>query len=184
MRTRADLLVFVSLVSAHPVFAQGAGNPDRPVKPAAGGCPAISVGNPHGNYIVPGSLGDIRYKNGLTMDAFAPKGEPRPAAVIIHGSRGNKRGFVTRLHEHAIKAGYAWFAPDFTNEADVAEGLRFIRCPGRFNITDRLVLIGEGSGAQLALNLAASSAAAGVVTVGGNFARQDVRRRSPRFPCS
>src|SRR5262249_53173289 len=42
------------LLCAWSVFAQ----------PAPGKCPAISIGNPDGNYIVPGSLGDIPYKPG------------------------------------------------------------------------------------------------------------------------
>jgi alpha-L-fucosidase 2 len=155
-------LLFLSLLTAHPALAQSQARPGA-------ACPAISVGNPQGNYITPGSLGDIPYKGRLTMDVYAPQGDPRPAAVIIHGSRGNKRGFVTRLYEQAAKAGYAWFAPDFTNTADVLAALQFIRCPGRFNITRRLVLIGEDTGAGIALNLTAMGALDGVATVGAKL---------------
>jgi acetyl esterase/lipase len=153
-------MILLWIFSAHHVCAQSATAPT---------CAPLIVRNPHGNYIIPGSLGDIQYGNGLTMDAYAPPGEPRPAAVIIHGNHGNKRGFITRLMEHATKAGYAWFAPDFRNEADVAEALRFIRCQGRFNISGRMVLIGEDTGAQIALNLAGPARAAGVATVGARL---------------
>ena len=174
MKPSPILCIFVWLVFSIPANAQ------RAVKPATGGCPAISVGNPHGNYIVPGSLSDIRYKNDLAMDAFAPQGEPRPAAVIIHGNHGNKRGFITRLMEHAAKAGYAWFAPDFTNEPDVGEAIRFIRCPGRFNISERMVLIGEDTGAQIALHLASQARSSGVVMVGARLDPAD--RQTPGVP--
>jgi alpha-L-fucosidase 2 len=116
------------------------------------------------------------------MDAFAPKGDPRPAAVIIHGSRGNKRGFVTRLYEQAAKAGYSWFAPDFRNKADIVAALQFIRCPGRFNIANRLVLIGEDTGAQIALDIAAANSVAGVVTVGAKLAGAANHTAKPNVP--
>jgi alpha-L-fucosidase 2 len=167
MTVKVYLLAAVCVLSAEPALAQ------RPP------C-AVEVGNPHGNYIVPGSLGDVRYKNGMSMDVYAPKGDPRPAAVIIHGDHGNKRGFITRLMDHADKAGYAWFAPDFTNEADVAAAIEFIRCPGRFNITGHIVLIGEDSGAQIALHLAGPSGAARVVTIGAKLDRADLH--APRLP--
>jgi alpha-L-fucosidase 2 len=145
-------------------------------------CPAIAPGNLHGNYIVPGSLGDIPYSGALTMDAYAPKGEPRPAALVIRGARGSKRGFVTRLYEQAARAGYAWFAPDYATAEDVGRALRFIRCPGRFNITNRMVLIGEDSGAQIALDLASAGGIAGVVTVGAKLTRDDGVKTPPGVP--
>src|SRR5690349_4740446 len=118
------------------------------------------------NYIVPGALGDVPYHGRWTMDLYAPKCEPRPAAIIIHGSRGNRRGYISRLCEQATRAGYAWFAPDYGSEADVGEALRFIRQPNRFNLESRLVLIGEDTGARIALNLASRERVAGVATVG------------------
>jgi len=84
-----------------------------PLFPAAKTCPAPVAGNPDGNYVVPGSLGDIPYKPGLALDAYAPAGPPRPAALVIRGSRGNRRGYVTSVYEQLTRDGYAWFAPSF-----------------------------------------------------------------------
>lgn len=131
----------------------------------AGSCPALVIGNPDGNYIVPGSVGDIRYQAGLTMDAYAPPGNPRPAAVVIRGSRGDKRGYVTSVYEQLARDGYAWFAPNFRNAEDVAAAVGFIRCPGRFNITGKIVLIGDDTGAQIALQIASRGGIAGVVAL-------------------
>jgi acetyl esterase len=130
-------------------------------------CPAPLVGNPDGNYIVPGSLGDVAYGNGLTMDVYAPAGDPRPAALVIHGSRGDKRGYITSIYEQLTRDGYAWFAPNFKSaDEDVAAALEFIRCRGRFNISRKLVVIGDDTGAQTALKLASAGGIAGVITVG------------------
>jgi acetyl esterase len=137
-------------------------------KGIAANCPAPVVGNPDGNYIVPGSMGDIPYKTSLTLDAYAPAGNPRPAALLIHGSRGDKRGYITSLYEQLTRDGYAWFAPNFKHaDEDVAAALAYIRCPGRFNITDKIILIGDHTGAQTALKLASAGGVSGVVTVGG-----------------
>lgn len=142
----------------------------RPRAVAQGGACPPAVGDPEGNYIIPGSLGGIVYREGLALDAYAPAGEPRPAAVVIHGSQGDRRGFVTRLYEQLTRAGYAWFAPEYRDAEDVAEALRFIRCPGRFNLSGRVVLIGEDTGAGIALDLAARGGIAGVATVGAKLA--------------
>src|SRR5437016_158922 len=91
--------------------------------------------SPLGNYIQPGVLGDVPYSNGHTLDAYAPAGQPRPAAVIIHGRDGNKRTHITPLFELLDRAGYAWFSVDYNSESDVVEAIRFIRCPGRFNVS-------------------------------------------------
>jgi alpha-L-fucosidase 2 len=128
-------------------------------------CP-LPAGDPAGNYIIPGSVGGIAYRQGVALDAYAPAGAPRPAAVVIHGDAGDRRGFVTRLYEQLTRAGYAWFAPDYRDAEDVAAALDFVRCPGRFNLDGRLILIGEGTGAAIALELAARGGIAGVVTVG------------------
>ncbi len=120
---------------------------------------------------MPGSLGDIEYKRGLLLDAFAPKGEPRPAALLIHGGRGNRRGYITRLYEQATRAGYAWFAPDYAGAADLIDAVRYVRCPGRFPVNRKLVLIAEHQGASAAIHLASDPRvrADGVVIIGGRF---------------
>ncbi len=128
-----------------------------PCSPAVGRSPA-------GNYILPGVLGDVPYGSTYTLDAYAPAGEPRPAAVIIHGRDGNKRTHITPLFELLDRAGYAWFSVDYGSESDVAEALRYIACPGRFNVLPGFTLVGEDTGATLALDLAARGGIRGVVT--------------------
>ena len=110
-------------------------------------------GRPH--YVIPGALRDVTYHDQLTLDAYAPAGEPRPAAIIIHGSEGTKITHVTQLFEVLDRAGFAWFSVDYHSSEDVAEAIRYVRCPGRFNITPEIVLIGEDTGAGIALSLAA-----------------------------
>jgi alpha-L-fucosidase 2 len=132
-------------------------------------CTVPAAQNPAGNYIVPGVLGDVAYGHDLALDAYAPKGEPRPAAVIIHGGQGNKRAHVTQLFEVLDRAGYAWFSVDYHTAADVTEAIRYVRCRGRFNITNQLVLIGADTGAQIALDLAAQEEFHGVVTLGAKL---------------
>jgi len=144
---------------------------------AGAGAPCSAPVARHPSYITPGALGDVVYSGDLALDAYAPWGEPRPAAVIIHGSHGNKTTHVTQLFETLERAGFAWFSVDYHNSDDVAEAIRYLRCPGRFNVTDDLVLIGEDSGAEIALQLAARGGFRSVVTfaaklklTSGNFA--------------
>ena len=124
-------------------------------------------GQPH--YIIPGALRDVIYHNQLALDAYAPAGEPRPAAVTIHGSQGNKSTHVTQLFEVLARAGFAWFSVDYQSAEDVSDAIEYIRCPGRFNITSEMVLIGEDTGAAIALTLADRSEFRGVVGFGTNF---------------
>ncbi len=117
----------------------------------------------------PGVLGDIPYGDGLTLDAYAPAGEPRPAAIIFHGSQGNKITHVTQLFELLAGAGYAWFSVDYRTVDDAERATRFVRCPGRFNISRQIVLIGEDTGAEVALRVAARAPGARVVTFGAKL---------------
>ena len=121
-------------------------------------------GRPH--YFIPGALRDVTFHDQLTLDAYAPAGEPRPAAIIVHGSQGTKSTQVTQLFEVLDRAGFAWFSVDYRSTEDVAEAIRYVRCPGRFNITPETVLIGEDTGAVVALSLAARGGFRGVVTFG------------------
>ncbi|PYX79592.1 MAG: hypothetical protein DMG70_27205 [Acidobacteria bacterium] len=119
---------------------------------------------PH--YVIPGALRDVPFHDQLSLDAYAPAGEPRPAAIIVHGSQGTKSTQVTQLFEVLDRAGFAWFSVDYRSTEDVAEAIRYVRCPGRFNITPETVLIGEDTGAVVALSLAARGGFRGVVTFG------------------
>src|SRR5438445_3443706 len=127
-------------------------------------CSQKLEGRPH--YVAPGALRDVTYHDQLTLDAYAPAGEPRPAAIIIHGSQGTRSTHVTQLFEVLDRAGFAWFSVAYRSTGDVAEAIRFVRCPGRFNITPETVLIGEDRGAAVALSLAARGGFRGVATFG------------------
>jgi acetyl esterase len=124
-------------------------------------------GHPH--YIIPGARSDVIFHDELTLDAYAPAGEPRPAAVIIHGSQGSKSTHITQLFEVLDRTGFAWFSVDYHSGDDVSEAIQYIRCPGRFNITPEIVLIGEDTGAGIALLVATHAEFRGVVTFGAKF---------------
>src|SRR5437879_7509841 len=127
-------------------------------------CAQPPGGRPH--YVIPGALSDVPFYGQLTLDAYAPAGEPRPAAIIIHGSQGTKSTHVTQLFEVLDRAGFAWFSVDYRSSEDVADAIRYVRCPGRFNIMPETVLIGEDTGAGIELSLAAHGGFRGVVTFG------------------
>ena len=130
-------------------------------------CPA-AVGSAAGNYMIRGVLGDVKYGTGMTMDAFAPAGAARPAAILIHGGAGNKSTHLTQLFEPLERAGFAWFSLDYRNMEDVRAAVKYVRCPGRFSIAPRTVLIAEGSGAPLALRMAKEMGAEGVALFGAS----------------
>ena len=104
----------------------------------------------------------------MALDAYAPAGEARPAAILIHGGAGNKSTHLTQLFEPLERAGFAWFSVDYRNIGDIREAVRYIRCPGRFNIAQRTVYIAEGSGAPLALEAAKETGAGGVALFGAS----------------
>jgi acetyl esterase len=156
----------------------------------AADCPPVRVRNPEGNYIVPGVRGDIVYRRvggvELSLDAYVQKrGKRRPAIIIIHGggfTSGSRAAFTGQFQEMLTRAGYNWFAVDYrlggadrARDAldDLHAALEFIRChAGEFQIDpNRIALLGEDTGAELALSLAASSSSriSAVVSVGGAF---------------
>ena len=156
---------------------------------AAQPCPALRVRNTDGNYIIPGSLGDIPFAPGLALDAYVQRAAgPRASVVVVHGggwSAGSRVAHIGQLLETVTRAGYHWFSVDYRlgglaryedSLADLRAALAFIRCRGvEMGIDpDRLILLGEDSGAHLAA-LAAAERPAGVigaVLVGGFY---DVR---------
>lgn len=90
------------------------------------------VGNPEGNYIVPGAVGDVAYRTvggrRLALDAYVPPGRgPHPAVILIHGGRwksGSRVSYVTQLFEPLARAGIAWFSIDYRlgpNPPDAAQ---------------------------------------------------------------
>ena len=143
----------------------------------AGTCFAPVARSSEGNFISPGVRSNLAYDSRHSLDAYAPAGEPRPAAVIVHGSSGNKSTHVNQLFPLLDKAGYAWFSVDYDSTEDVRSALDYIRCPGRFNITKHLVLIGEDTGAAIALALARD----GHVRWSGHLRRQVGSWATERF---
>lgn len=149
-------------------------------------CPRVEVRNPDGNYIIPGSLGDIPYSRNLALDAYVQKGNREaPSVIVIHGggwSSGSRAAHVGQLLELLTRAGYHWFSLDYRaaglaeyedSLADLRSALAFIRCrASQFGI-DRngLVLLGEDSGAHLAALLAAEkpSGVIGAALIGGFY---------------
>jgi hypothetical protein len=127
---------------------------------------ATAVGNPSGNYIVPGVLGNVKYREEITLDAYAPAGTPRPAAILIHGGQGDKSTHLTQLFEVLARAGFAWFSVNYRGLEDVRAAVAYVRCAGRFNINGRLVLIAEDAGAPLAARIAQEIKASGLALFG------------------
>jgi alpha-L-fucosidase 2 len=149
-------------------------------------CAALEVRNSEGNYIVPGVKGDIPYAGRLALDAYVQQGTGlRPSVVVIHGgawTSGSRGAHVGQILELLTYAGYNWFAIDYRlgglrryedSLADIRRALSFIRCRAReFGVDpERLVLLGEDSGAHLAALLAAERPAGvlGAVLIGGFY---------------
>ena len=153
---------------------------------AAQPCASAQPRNPDGNYIIPGSLGEIRYRGDLALDAYVHRGPARrPSVVIIHGggwTSGSRVAHVGQLIELATRGGYNWFSVDYrvggferAGESldDLRAALAFIRCAGEQLGIDpsQLILLGEESGAHLAALLAAErpSGVIGAVLIGGRY---------------
>src|SRR6476469_614719 len=149
-------------------------------------CPALRVRNPDGNYIIPGARGDIRYAGDLALDAYVQQSaDRRPSVVVIHGgtwSSGSRVAHVGQILEVLTQAGYNWFSVDYRlgglkrfeeSLADVRASLAWIRCRSHELGIDpeRLILLGEDSGAQLVAMLAAQRipGVIGAVLVGGFY---------------
>ena len=157
-----------------------------PAPATAQPCPPLRIGNADGNYIVPGVKGDIRYSGDLALDAYVQPGAPgRASVVVIHGggwSSGGRAAHVGQILELLTRAGYNWFSLDYRTGglqrfedslADIRAALAFVRChAGALSIDpDRLVLLGEDSGAHLAALVAAERprGVIGTVLIGGFY---------------
>jgi acetyl esterase/lipase len=149
-------------------------------------CPALRVRNPAGNYFIPGVKGNIPYSDGVALDAYIQQGSARPlSVVVIHGggwSSGSRIAHVGQILETLTRAGYNWFSLDYRlgglgrfedSLADIRAALAFIRChAGEFGIdADRLVLLGEDSGAHLAALLLTERrpGIVGTILIGGAY---------------
>ena len=143
-----------------------------------GDCPPVRVGNPEGNYIVPGVRGAIPYRRvggvELLLDAYAQRGAGvRPGVLVVHGggfTAGSRIAFVGQFLETLTRAGFNWFSLDYRlggvarhRDAldDVRAALAFVRCrAGELGVDPmRLAVLGEDAGAHLAALLAAEKPA-------------------------
>jgi acetyl esterase len=149
-------------------------------------CPALEIRNSRGNLIVPGVRGGIPYSGNLALDAYSsPDWSQGPAAIVIHGgawTSGSRIAHVGQILELLTRAEYNWFSVDYRLGglvgvedalADLRAAIAFVRCHAtEFDIDpDRLILLGEDSGAHLAALLAAERPAGvvGAVLVGGFY---------------
>jgi len=116
------------------------------------------------------SIEDIVYSqpNGtdLFMDAALPQGkEPAPAVILVHGGgwvQGDRRVDVRPLFKPLSDAGFAWFSISYRLVTDVTQfgvaiddveaAVRYVKShAAEFNIDpDRIALVGESAGGQLA----------------------------------
>jgi len=102
----------------------------------------------------------------LCMDASIPIGaEKSPSVIIVHGGgwvAGDRRFNVQPLFQPLTDAGFAWFSISYRLATDVSqfgaaigdvqEAIRFVKShAGDYHIDpDRIALIGESAGGQLA----------------------------------
>lgn len=108
----------------------------------------------------------------LKLDAFVPDGPgPFPGVILIHGGgweAGNKVTYLAPLLEPLSKAGFAWFSIDYRltpkyrhhqQLKDVRRAIRWVRAHAdRFRVDpERLALLGESAGAQLAVQVATAA---------------------------
>jgi hypothetical protein len=82
--------------------------------PATNAKAYIADDNVAGTYFLEGVRANVEFRNGLKLDAYAPPGARRPAALLIHGSSGDKSTHLTQLFPLLTNAGYAWFSITIT----------------------------------------------------------------------
>jgi alpha-L-fucosidase 2 len=168
---------------------------------AAADCLPVRVGQPDGNYIVPGVRGAIPYRRvdgaELLLDAYVQQGGgARPGVLVVHGGgfvAGSRIAFVGQLLETLTRAGFNWFSLDYRlggvkRRADALDDVRaalgFVRCRAReFGVDPaRLAVLGEDAGAHLSARLASEKPAGlqAAVLVGGLY--DPAPRVSRRMP--
>ena len=156
---------------------------------------------------------DVEYSRAeglsLRLDASIPDGTgPFPAAIIVHGGgwvRGDRKYDVAPLFKPLADAGFAWFSIDYRLASDplhfgiavndVEAAIRFVKERAQdYRIdADRIALIGESAGGQLAgmaaLNNARGTSVKAVVAIYSSHrscvSAEDIRPDSvvhPRFP--
>jgi alpha-L-fucosidase 2 len=125
----------------------------------------------------------------LLMDAYIPKTPtPHPGVILVHGGGwvgGDRHSNVQPLFRPLEDAGFAWFSISYrlAREAtqigvaieDVEQAVRYVReHAAEFDVDpDRIALVGESAGAQLA-SMAALSPASGVKAVVAFYSPSDL----------
>jgi acetyl esterase len=152
-------------------------------------CAPVVVGNPEGNYLIPGTLGAITYRETegrkLKLDAYVQPGSTlRPGVLVVHGggwTSGSRIAFVGQFLELLTDSGFNWFSIDYRLAPgekhpaaieDLEAALDFVRCNADFFKVDpdRLALLAEDSGVQVAFMLASKNPKRVAATVGlGGF---------------
>lgn len=154
-------------------------------------CLPFEVGHAAGNYLVPGALGEIVYRRDeggeRALDAYLqPGGELRPAVMVIHGgggATGSRVAFVGQFLELLTQSGVHWFSIDYSlggpertgaAVADIESAIAFLQCHARRLRIDpsRILLLGEDSGADLAIEVATRPGASplfGLLLMGGRY---------------
>jgi acetyl esterase len=127
-----------------------------------------------------GVRANVEFRNGLKLDAYAPSGARRPAALLIHGSSGDKSTHLTQLFSLLTSAGYAWFSINYHNLEDIRAAVAFIQSPGRFPIESKLLVIGEDTGVSLAVELVDREGFTGVIGFGS--AKNVAGMQDPHVP--
>jgi len=123
------------------------------------------------------------------MDAHIPEGHgPFPAVIIVHGGAwvsGDRRANVHPLFQPLQDAGFAWFSISYRLATDIAqfgagivdveEAVRYVKQhAAEYNIDpDRIALVGESAGAQLA-SMAALAPGTGVKAVVAFYSPSDL----------
>jgi acetyl esterase len=136
--------------------------------------------NVTGTYFLEGVRANLEFGNGLKLDAYAPPGARRPAALLIHGSSGDKSTHLTQLFSLLTRAGYAWFSINYHRLGDIRAAVAFIESPGRFSIEPSLLVIGEDTGVSLALELVNGGGFTGVIGFGA--AKNVAAMQDPHVP--
>lgn len=142
----------------------------------------------HGNYLIPGTRGDIVYRIAESrgepatraLDAYRQPGGTRlPAVIVVHGGNGagSRVSFVGQLLETLTAAGYQWVSIDYTLDPGTSEmavddlqaAMAFIKCHARELGIDaeRIALLGEDSGADLVTRAAARDHSLKAVVLAG-----------------
>jgi alpha-L-fucosidase 2 len=132
----------------------------------------------------------------LQLDAFIPEGAgPFPAAIVVHGGgwvAGDRRWNVEPLFAPLIEGGFVCLSISYrlanhlaifgAAVEDVETAVRYVQShPGEFRIDrERVALIGESAGGQLASMAALGSAGSGVKAVVSFYAPMDLEELAQR----